>query len=68
MMITLLFLVFLKICFLAVLLAMKVKTFTLHLCLAGRIYWRFERQSVKVTKHDTAHTLHAGPVVLQVVR
>lgn len=58
-----------KIVFILVLLALRVKTFTLHLCLAGRIYWRFERSALKTpNKKETVYTVYAGPVAVVVVR
>ena len=53
--------------FVLVLLALRVKTFTMHICMAGREYWRHERFKTK-TEKDTIYTLYAGPVAFVVVR
>lgn len=53
--------------FVLVLLALRVKTFTMHICMAGRAYWRHERFRTK-TEKDTIYTLYAGPVAFVVVR
>lgn len=43
------------------------KTATLHFCLAGRIYWRFDVIHQKVNANDTVHIFLFGPVSFQVV-
>ena len=57
-----------KVLFIVLLLCLRVKAFTLHYCLAGKIYWRFERSITKPNKTDTVYTLYAGPVSFVVVR
>ena len=54
--------------FFLTLLCLRVKAFTAHLCLAGRIYWRFERTRTTPNKTDTVYTLYAGPISFVVVR
>lgn len=63
-----LMMILLKAIFILILLALKVKAFTVHLCLAGKIYWRFDRGVAKPNQVDTVYTLHGGPISFVVVR
>lgn len=58
----------LNVIFILLLLCLRVKAFTVHLCLAGKIYWRFEASRAKPNQNDTVYTLYGGPISFVVVR
>lgn len=58
----------LQIVFILILLLFRVKAFTLHLCLAGRIYWVWSAGVKKVNEVDTVYTVQGGPISFVVIR
>lgn len=61
-------LILLKVGFVIVLLLARVNAFTVHYCLAGRIYWQWKFNKIKVNHNDVVYTLNAGPISFLMVR